>query len=336
MNSLLSNTRFEAWTGRLVRTLRRKHNERCFTILTYHSIAREPSVFSTGPGLRHSPAAFEREVEYLAENFNVIALSELVSMIRNGEQPRRAVAITLDDGYADALTCAAQICYRRRLPLTIFPVTSVVGNTGLIWQHKLAWLVSQDQSDRVWDALSAEGWATPEDRHDVEGFVRRHFRVDIPDILEEVMKQVGVTSRSLAEKLRPYVEPDEIARADSTFVEFGNHTDTHPVLSAITDHQQLVEIGAASRKLMEWTNRAPTTLAYPFGLKPHYNDRSRSIAEATGHLATVDMRRRMNLGIVDPYELSRKPAVCPSQTDFEKLVEDWPANTLGAPPVVKP
>lgn len=336
MSPIFANTKFDAWTGRLVRSLRRKHNERCITILTYHSVSREPSVFSNGLGLRHTPAAFEREIEYLSENFNVISLANLVTMLRAGEQPRRAVVITLDDGYADSLTYAAPICFRRRIPLTIFPVTSVVGNTGLIWQHKLSWLVAERQSERVWDALAAEGWEIPEEKHDLEGFVRRQFRVDIPDILEDVMKHVGVSSRALAEKHRPYVEPNEIAKADPEFVAFGNHTDTHPVLSAITDHQQLVEIGAASRKIMEWTGRAPIALAYPFGLKPHYNAQSKSYAEATGHQAALDMRRRMNVGVVDPFELSRKAAVCPTQTDFEKLVEDWPANTLGAPPVVKP
>ncbi len=334
MSPIFANTKFDAWTGRLVRTLRRKHNERCFTILTYHSIAREPSVLSNGLGLRHSPAAFEREIDYLADNFNVMKLSELIVKLRAGEQPRRAVVITLDDGYADSLGVAAPICFRRRIPMTIFPATSVVGNTGLIWQHKLSWLASENQSDFVWDALAAEGWEIPEERHDIEGFVRRQFRVDIPEILEDVMKRVGTSSKALASSLRPYINPDDIAGADAEFVEFGNHTDTHPVLSALSDHQQLVEIGAASRKLAEWTGRSPVSLAYPFGLKPHYNESSRKFAEATGHLATLDMRRRMNVGIVDPFELSRKPAVCPSQTDFEKLVEDWPANTLGAPPVL--
>lgn len=334
MSPIFANTKFDAWTGRLVRTLRRKHNERCFTILTYHSIAREPSVFSNGLGLRHSPAAFEREIDYLADNFNVMKLSELIVKLRAGEQPRRAVVITLDDGYADSLSVAAPICFRRRIPMTIFPATSVVGNTGLIWQHKLSWLAAENQSDLVWDALAAEGWEIPEERHDIEGFVRRQFRVDIPEILEDVMKRVGTSSKALASNLRPYINPDDIAAADAEFVEFGNHTDTHPVLSALSDHQQLVEIGAASRKIAEWTGRSPVSLAYPFGLKPHYNESSRRFAEATGHLATLDMRRRMNVGIVDPFELSRKPAVCPSQTDFEKLVEDWPANTLGAPPVL--
>lgn len=336
MSSIIANTNFETWTGRLVRSLRRKHNERCITILTYHSISRTPSVFSNGPGLRHSPAAFEREVEYLAANFNVMSIGKLLAKLRAGEQPRRAVVITLDDGFADSLSCAAPICFRRRIPLTIFPVTSVVGNTGLIWQHKLSWLVAEGESERVWQALAAEGWEIPEEKHDIEGFVRRRFRVDVPDILEDVMKRIGVTSRSLAERLRVYITQDEIANADPEFVTFGNHTDTHPVLSTITDHQQLVEIGAASRKLMEWTGRAPIVLAYPFGLKPHYNEKSRLCAEATGHQATLDMRRRMNVGMPDPFELSRKPAVCPTQTDFEKLVEDWPANSLGAPPVLKP
>lgn len=332
MSSLLNNTKFDAWTGKLVRSLRRKHNDRCITILTYHSIAREPNLFTQGHGICHHPADFEREIEYLAENFNVISLSQLIEMLDAKEQPRRAVVLTFDDGYADTLHCALPICFRRRVPITVFPVTSVVGNTNLLWQHKLAWLINEGLADRVWDALAREGWTIDAERHDLDGFIRRNFRADIPDILESTINYFGVDSPTLAAKHHLYITPDDIAAADPDFVEFGNHTDTHPVLSAVSDNQQMVEIGAASRKLTEWTGRPPVAIAYPFGLKPHYTDSSRAFAEATGHRAALDMRRRMNVGLVDPLDLSRKPAVCPTQTEFEMLVEAWPANTLGAPP----
>ncbi len=40
----------------------------------------------------------------------------------------------------------------------------------------------------------------------------------------------------------------------------------------------------------------------------------------------MDMRRRINAGPVDPFELSRKPATSGSQVEFEKMMEDWPVN----------
>jgi len=127
----------------------------------------------------------------------------------------------------------------------------------------------------------------------LETFVRQHYRADVPDILEAVIRTMGTTSEALAAKYRPYLEVDDLAQADPEFVEFGNHTDTHPVLSALADGQQMVEIGAASRKLHEWTGRAPISFAYPFGLKAHYTARTKDHIRATGHKAILDMRRRM-------------------------------------------
>lgn len=336
MSSILEQTSFDTWPGKLVRKLRRRYNDRVATILTYHSISRQKTIYNERDQLCHSPAALEREVDYLAENFNVMRLSDLVTSIERGEMPRRAVVITFDDGYADTLSVAQPILFRRRLPMTVFPVTSVIGNRALLWQHKLAWLVNEDASERVWIALQAEGWEVPAPGEaDLDTFVRQHYRADIPDILEAVIRTMGTTSEQIAAKHRPYLEIEELAQVDPEFVEFGNHTDTHPVLSALADGQQMVEIGAASRKLHEWTGRAPMSFAYPFGLKTHYTPRTIDHIRATGHKAILDMRRKMNVWPLSSTELSRKPGACETQEDFERLVEDWPANSSGAPPMLQ-
>jgi len=340
MNTMLSRTGFDNWTGRIVRRLRRRYNDQCISILTYHSVAHEDSVFTAGTQLRCNPQDLENEAEYLAEHFNVMRLSDLVTMLERGEQPVRAVVFTFDDGYGDSIRQAMPILYRRRIPMTIFPVTSVVGNTELMWQHKLAWLVAGGHEARVWDALNAEGWSIPdthegapaENRESVGDFARRNYQPHLPQVLESLLAAVGTSGLALASRNRPYLEVDEIATADPEFVEFGNHTATHPVLSALTVRQQSAEIEDARQKLTEWTGRPPSTLAYPFGLKPHYNDDSKRLARNAGHRAALDMRRRMNVGVVDPFELSRKPIVGGSQTEFEMMIEDWPANALHSPP----
>lgn len=333
MNAVLTRTGFEAWTGRLVRRLRRRYNDQCITILAYHSIATEDSIFTVGTGLRHHPREFERQIDYLAAHYNILSLRRIVEMLERGEQPRRAVALTFDDGYADSLRKAMPILYRRRIPMTVFPVTSVIGNRDLLWQHKLAWLVDQGHETRVVDALRAEGWQIVPDAGPVSEFVRRNYRPSLPKVLDAVLEMVGQSAAGLAAKHRPYLEPEEIAQADAQFVEFGNHTDTHPVLSALTVCQQNAEIATAGQKLADWTGRPPLAVAFPFGLKAHYGDDAKRLAQETGHRATLDLRRRMNVGRVSPFDLSRRPATRGTQRDFEMMIETWPANAQGSPPM---
>lgn len=324
MSSVLSKTPFDTWTGRVVRGLRRRYNDHCTTILTYHSVCGQDSIFTAGTALRHHPREFEQQVDYLSEHYDLISLRELIFMLERGEQPCRAVVLTFDDGYADSIRQAMSILYRRRIPMTIFPVASVIGNRDLMWQHKLAWLVAHGHEDRVRDALKAEGWDNNDVGETVTDYVRRCYRPVLQEVLESVLSTVGTSGSALASEHRPYLELEEIAEADPEFVEFGNHTDTHPVLSALTISQQVAEITAGQRRIKELTGYSPLALAYPFGLKRHYNEEAKRIAANTGHRAALDMRRRMNVGLVNPFELSRVPASMGSQADFEKMVEAWP------------
>lgn len=324
MNTVLSRTRFDTWAGRAVRGVRRRYNDHCITVLTYHSISVQESFLTAGTSLRHHPRLFEEQVDYLAEHYNLISLRDLVAMLGRREQPRRAVVITFDDGYADSLRQAMPILYRRRIPMTLFPVTSVLGNRRLMWQHTLAWLVSHGHTQRVWDGLESGGWLLPGQRGSVEQFARENYRAELPEILDSLLDAVGTNAAALAAKHRPYLEPEDIAEADPDLVTFGNHTDSHPVLSALTVREQRAEIIAAKRRLMDLTRQAPVGFAYPFGLKQHYNEDTKRLVEATGHQAALDTRRRLNVGPVSPFELSRMPAICAGQLEFEKMVEIWP------------
>lgn len=332
MNVFRPRAQFDTWPGRLLRRLRRRYNDLCINILTYHSISPEPGILTNGTGLRHDPAEFERHLDYLAEKHNPVSLRCLITSLEQGEVSPRAVVVTLDDGFADSVRQALPILYRRRVPATIFPVTSVIGNADLIWSHKLAWLLADGRDALVREALRAEGYPAINDGESLVHFTRRCFRPDLPDILESALHIAGTTGRQLAARLRPYVEPEDLRSADPTFVEFGNHTHTHPALSALSPEQQHVEIATARDAIAALTGYQPIALAYPFGLKRHYNADSQRIARETGHRATLDLRRRINVGAVSPFDLSRKPAARGSQEEFEKIIEDWPANAALSPP----
>lgn len=326
MSSLVTRTSFDSLAGRFLRHIRRRHNGQCVNILTYHCISPVEHFWTAGTTLRHDPAEFEHHMDFVAEHYHPMRLSEFVQRVTDGQTPQRAVIITIDDGTADSLHFAAPILYRRRIPATIFPVTSVIGNKDMIWTHKLAWLEANGHEPDVVSAMQSAGFPARAEHESVSDYVRRTFRVDTPETLEAVLQKCGISATELAAKYHPYIEPDEMRDVDVDFIEFGNHTHTHPVLSALTEDQQRTEIIKARDILTEITGSPPIAFAYPFGLARHYDATSRRVAEETGHRAIVDMRRRINHSRTPSLDLSRKPAPVGSQTDFEMVLEDWPIN----------
>jgi len=86
-------------------------------ILQYHHVSETlPAVTSV------SANTFTKHLSYLKEhNFNVIALNELISALKQGETlPDKTVAITFDDGYNNNYEQAAPILEKFGYPYTIF------------------------------------------------------------------------------------------------------------------------------------------------------------------------------------------------------------------------
>lgn len=336
MSHWLAKAEFDTWTGQWLRRMRRRQNERCINILAYHHVLPEDHLFTRGTTLRHDPVEFERQMDYLVEHYRPIGLRELVDALDRREELRRAVVVTFDDGLADSLRIAMPILRRRRIPMTIFAVTSVIGNADLQWQHKLRWLVNQGLGEKVREAMTIEGFPPSREDESVEEYARHHYRVDLSEILEILVKATGTTGAALAGRMRPYLEPEEMAEVDAELVEFGNHTHTHAILSALSEADQREEITRGRDVLRSIVGYEPLALAYPFGLKRHYTETSKRLVAEAGHRAALDARRRINRAAADPFELSRKPAPCGSQRAFEQIIEDWPDNALLPVPRTSP
>ena len=86
-------------------------------ILAYHRVA---SLSPDTHGLCIPAERFREHVRYLAEHCTPMALEDLVQAARADALPERAVAVTLDDGYLDALTTAAPILSEHGVPATFF------------------------------------------------------------------------------------------------------------------------------------------------------------------------------------------------------------------------
>ena len=96
-------------------------------ILNYHRFDR------SGNRLAVRPEDFRAHLEYLAQNdYRVVALDDVLAFMR-GERalPKRAVAITIDDGYRSTYEVAYPLLVEFGYPATVFVYSDFVGRGGM-------------------------------------------------------------------------------------------------------------------------------------------------------------------------------------------------------------
>jgi len=103
-----------------------------------------------------SPSNFSQQLGYLDSKWNIWRLDDLVSALHQGKMPRRAVAITFDDGYADNLHEAAPRLRSLGLPATFFITTGAIGDEGEFWWDDLERCILHSDSpfvDELWEVV---------------------------------------------------------------------------------------------------------------------------------------------------------------------------------------
>ncbi|MEQ8846297.1 polysaccharide deacetylase family protein [Botrimarina sp.] len=105
------------------RTVRRlaQRGRAPITVLFYHRVADTHANPWSMPS-----AVFERQVDWLQANVELISLAEARRRLAGGTNPRPAAVITFDDGYGDNCETAIPLLLRRRLPFTYFVSTEIV------------------------------------------------------------------------------------------------------------------------------------------------------------------------------------------------------------------
>ncbi|MGD9107939.1 MAG: polysaccharide deacetylase family protein [Gammaproteobacteria bacterium] len=105
-------------------------------ILCYHSV-------SEGENLELSPLSpllFEQHLKFLANNYQVITLAELVDALNNNKKvAKHSVVLTFDDGYRDNYTEVFPLIKKYKVPITVFVATGFIENEvnffpNTIWQ----------------------------------------------------------------------------------------------------------------------------------------------------------------------------------------------------------
>ena len=117
-------------------------------VLRYHALTDGPEpVLYAAPDICLPVDAFRLQMAFAKRAYSVVSLDTLVDALeRGGPLPRRALAVTFDDGYADNHRLGLPVLRALDLPATVYVATGCVAGAAPFWVGAVRALV-----------LSAEG-----------------------------------------------------------------------------------------------------------------------------------------------------------------------------------
>lgn len=274
------------------------------SILIYHRVhAATDPMFPGEP----DAARFDALVAHVKRRYNVLPLADAVARLRAGNLPARALAVTLDDGYADNLAVAAPILQRHGVPATVFVATAYLDGRCM-WNDvviEACRTTTKREIDLGFAGLGVCAVGDVAQRRELaDGLVARlkYLTLDERDAAAAKVAAAAGTA-----PVRGLMLPPAGVRALAGYgIAVGAHTCRHPILAETPDALAWQEITESRRVLQEITGNPVPLFAYPNG-KPERDYRAqhvRMVREA-GFAAAVSTAPGASSRASDIYQLPR-------------------------------
>lgn len=260
-------------------------------ILRYHSVLENPRDLDDliGCGITHSAAVFDQQMRLLSECFVPVTMDDVFDFA-NGRRktPRRAVAVTFDDGFADNATVAAPIMARYGIR-GAFYVT-----TGTIAPQPLPWFIVLRRAFRLTHKKQMTSL--------LDGTV---LQMEVPQEHREAFRQacsycavlkLDAQNEWLAKLLNQLeVEPfqdenglmmtkDQIRELHAAGHIVGSHTVSHPNVAHIPEDRMKEELELSKIELERVLKTTVDHFSYPSPfLQPHYDERTIRLSREVGY-----------------------------------------------------
>ncbi|GAC1619951.1 MAG: hypothetical protein NVS4B9_10810 [Ktedonobacteraceae bacterium] len=291
----------------------------------------------------------EAQMRYLSRYYRVMHLEEALEELyatrpdapartstRDGRIP---LVLTFDDGYTDNYTRALPLAQKFQVPVTIFVIPGYVESGQYFWWMAAKRLLKQFNGEKVKFAGQSYQLSNPIEREAlikaIDGRVRYASSVaEREALLAQLQQELGVSlpGRSTGstngtggaggtggddDAALPMTWEQIREMEKSGLVSFGAHTMHHPLLSALSDEQELLYETGESRRLLEQKLDHPVrTFAYPIGKPRHFADQGVQAVKSAGFTWALTTIEDINTNKTDPYLLGRLPG----DTDLHWMV----------------
>ena len=282
------------------------------TILCYHGIVRSalPIPDYCFLDVKH----FESQMHWLARNrFPVVPLSEALPDLLMGRLTEPTVALTFDDGYRNNLDVALPILQKFNFPATIFVATGFIGSLKTIWPNRVLHALQSTAVEKVtWGGRSFQ-LSRIAGRKKANKLLQARVKELAPaapdEAAAEIERLLHVPENPDMGHDSPFamMDRDEIRRgADSGLLEFGAHSVTHPILSALDDERVRREVKQSVQAIRLMVPQPSPCFAYPNGRPVDFDSRCISHLKENDIPFAVSTVEGTNRPGADAYRLARR------------------------------
>ena len=241
-------------------------------VLTFHTVlpARpEPDAlfFYAQPTVRE----FEDQVRFLRSECTPIDVDQYLAIVERRQQaPRRAVLVTLDDGYEHS-QLAAQVLARHEVPSILFLAVDYIDAHRWTWYLALDWLI-ENAAERVatWRDERFELDRLSQRKVFRERFKTLYLRAPEPErevLLRSLQSGLGIELPATIPDTHRFLDW-QAARAiaqEDPYMEIGSHGMSHHDMTRLSDEDLDREMLASADRIEEMTGRRPRAVSYPDG-----------------------------------------------------------------------
>jgi peptidoglycan/xylan/chitin deacetylase (PgdA/CDA1 family) len=230
------------------------------------------------------------------EGFPLVGLQDLFQWLADGDRrASRAVAFTLDDGYADQAELASRLFGEFDCPATVFVTTGFLDGRLWLWWDQIEYLFRQTRRPLL--EVELGGTVLRYQRDEVQGYdlAQADFTARCKLVSEEekaaaILRLARAVEVDLPESPPPSYAPmswDELRASERRGFTFGPHTVTHPVLSRTTNEQSHSEIRQSWARLATEARAPVPIFCYPGGDPWEYGAREFATLRQLGAIGAV-------------------------------------------------
>ena len=244
----------------------------------------------------HDPDSLRAALDYLRrKRYSILSLQELFNRLIEGHPVHRAVAFTMDDGYWDQGSVAADLFREYDCPVTTFVTSGFLDGDLWMWWDQIEHIF--DHTLRRELRLSFGGKEVSYTRE--EGDSWQKAKEDLIARCKEVpddQRIAGIASLSFDADVEVPAQPparyapmswDQARKCETRGMTFGPHSVTHPIMSKTTDDQSAREIALSWNRLCSQVQRPVPIFCYPNGRFQDFGAREIAVLRRSGLMGAV-------------------------------------------------
>jgi peptidoglycan/xylan/chitin deacetylase (PgdA/CDA1 family) len=280
-------------------------------VLNYHRIgdasssAFDPSVFSVD---QHG---FDQQVGFIKKAYNLVTPDDAIGIISGKVKPTdTCVLITFDDGYRDCLELALPVLNRHSAKAAFFVVSQYAEHQPVPWWDTVAFIAKQAKGRSITLSYPKKAVIDLSAAHFSRGLKQLLDLYKHPDtkdsdqFMSVLGLAVGLSSNASTDRL--LLNWDEAKQMHQAGMEIGLHSNSHSVMSKLTDEAQRLDIETGRDLMKERLGFCPRLFAYPDGRKSSFTAQTGNIVKSLGFQAAFSFFGGCNpTPILDPYNVLR-------------------------------